>query len=66
MSQHQHNIDCLLYTSSDLLQKAVECIISVKEDSDINSLFSEGATTALQNKINGLDDFELITFLVIK
>ena len=51
---------------SDLLQKAVECIISVKEDSDINSLFSEGATTALQNKINGLDDFELITFLVIK
>ena len=51
---------------SSLLQKAVECIISVNKDSDINSLFSEGATTALQNKINGLDDFELITFLVIK
>lgn len=51
---------------SSLLQKAVECIISVNKDSDINSLFSVGATTALQNKINGLDDFELITFLVIK
>ncbi len=53
-------------TYSQLLQKAVESIINVKDESDIDSLFSTGATTALENKVKGLDDFELITFLVIK
>ena len=51
---------------SHLLQKAVESIITVKDESDIDSLFSEGDTTALENKVKGLDDFELIAFLVIK
>lgn len=51
---------------SQLLQKAVESIISVKEERDIDSLFSVGETTALENSIKGLDDFELITFLVLK
>lgn len=51
---------------SGLLQRAVESIITVKEESDIDSLFSEGDTTALENNVKGLDDFELITFLVIK
>lgn len=51
---------------SKLLQKAVESIITVKDESDIDSLFSEGETTALENNVKGLDDFELITFLVIK
>ncbi len=51
---------------SRLLQKAVESIITVKDESDIESLFSEGETTALENNVKGLDDFELITFLVIK
>ena len=53
-------------TYSHLLQKAVESIITVKDESDIDSLFSEGNTTALAHKVKGLDDFELITFLVIK
>lgn len=53
-------------TYSQLLQKAVESIINVKDESDIDSLFSAGETTALENKVKGLDDFELITFLVIK
>jgi hypothetical protein len=51
---------------SDLLQQAINSIIEVKEESDIDSLFSSGETTALQGDIKGLDDFELITFLVIK
>lgn len=51
---------------SDLLHKAIDNIISVKEESDIDSLFSIGETTALLGDIKGLDDFELITFLVIK
>ena len=44
----------------------IHSIIEVKEESDIMSLFSAGETTALRNKISGLDDFELICFLVIK
>ena len=51
---------------SDLLGKAVASIVEQKEQSDIDSLFSFGATTALVNDVKGLDDFELICFLVIK
>ena len=50
---------------SDLLGKAVASIVEQKEQSDIDSLFSFGATTALVNDVKGLDDFELICFLVI-
>lgn len=51
---------------SDLLQSAIESIITVKEESDIDSLFSVGETSALTYNVKGLDDFELICFLVIK
>ncbi|WP_418587144.1 helicase-related protein [Phocaeicola sp.] len=51
---------------SDLLQSAIESIITVKEESDIDSLFSIGETSALTCNIKGLDDFELICFLVVK
>jgi len=51
---------------SELLQAAISSIISVKEESDIDSLFSVGETSALTNKISGLDDFELICFLVVR
>lgn len=51
---------------SELLQKAIDSIVKIKEESDIDSLFSMGETTALSGEIKGLDDFELITFLIIK
>lgn len=51
---------------SDMLAKAVDSIISVKEESDIDSLFSMGETSALLGDAKGLDDFELITFLIIR
>lgn len=51
---------------SDLLQKAIDSMVRIKEESDIDSLFTLGETTALTNEIKGLDDFELITFLVIR
>ena len=51
---------------SDLLQTAVATIVQQKEESDLESLFSFGETTALVGDIAGLDDFELICFLVIK
>ena len=50
---------------SELLSQAIQSMIEVKEERDIDSLFSGGRTTALVNAIAGLDDFELIAFLVV-
>ena len=51
---------------SKLLGDAIHSIICKKEESDIDSLFSTGGTSALENTISGLHDFELICFLVVK
>lgn len=51
---------------SELLSEAINSIIDVKEESDIDSLFSAGGTSALMSVVSGLDDFELICFLVVK
>ncbi len=51
---------------SQLLDQAITSIIEVKEEGDIDSLFTSDKTTALVNTIKGLDDFELISFLVIQ
>jgi hypothetical protein len=51
---------------SKLLKGAIQSIIQTKEEKDIDSLFRQGGTTALDNAIKGIDDFELIAFLVIR
>lgn len=51
---------------SGLLSAAIRSMIKVKEEKDLDSLFSGGRTTALTHTITGLDDFELINFLVIE
>ena len=51
---------------SELLSEAINSIIDCKEESDIDSLFSAGGTSALMSDVSGLDDFELICFLVVK
>lgn len=51
---------------SELLSEAINSIIDCKEESDIDSLFSAGGTSALMSAVSGLDDFELICFLVVK
>lgn len=51
---------------SDLLQKSIASMIQVKEESDVDSFFSEGETGFLNDTISGLDDFELICFMVVK
>ena len=51
---------------SDLLGLAIRSMVDAKEDKDIDSLFSGGRTTALVDTIAGLDDFELIAFLVVQ
>ena len=51
---------------SDLLGDAITSIISVKEQSDIDLLLSGFQGELFTKEIKGLDDFELICFLVIK
>lgn len=51
---------------SDLLSSAIRSMIEVKEEKDIDSLFSGGRTTALVHTIAGLNDFELIAFVVVE
>jgi hypothetical protein len=51
---------------SELLSEAIRSMIEVKEEKDIDSLFSGGKTSALVHTIAGLDDFELIAFLVVQ
>ncbi|HCP80362.1 MAG TPA: helicase [Octadecabacter sp.] len=51
---------------SDLLNDAIRSMIEVKEERDIDSLFSGGHTTALTQTIAGLEDFELIAFIVVR
>ena len=53
-------------TFSKLLGDAIASIIEVKEESDIDSFLSGGSMSFLSNEIKGLDDFELICFLVVK
>ena len=51
---------------SDLLSKAINSIISVKEQSNIDSFLDGFAGELFEERFVGLDDFELICFLVIK
>ena len=51
---------------SEILGKAIASIIEVKEHNEIDSFLSGGQTSFLSNEIKGLDDFELICFLVVK
>ena len=51
---------------SKLLGDAIASIIEVKEENDMISFLRGGEVNFLSNDIKGLDDFELICFLVIK
>ena len=51
---------------SRLLSSAIECIMDVQEENDLDSLFRPGGTTLLGEGVQGLDDFELIAFLVVR
>ena len=51
---------------SHLLNRAIASIIDVKDESDIDSFLAGGQVSFLTNKIKGLDDFELICFLVVR
>ncbi|MEN3121161.1 helicase-related protein [Janibacter sp. LM] len=50
---------------SELLTAAIRSMIEVTDERDLDSLFSDGPTTALSQAIGGVEDFELIAFLAV-
>ena len=51
---------------SHLLGKAIASIIEVKDERDMDLFLGGGQVSFLTNEIKGLDDFELICFLVVR
>ena len=51
---------------SELLERAVENLLGKKQEIGVSSLFSKGGTTTQNNLLGGVDDFELISFLILK
>ena len=51
---------------SDLLVETIENILGKKQEAGVKSLFSKGGTVTVKQDINGLEEFELITFLIVK
>jgi SNF2 family DNA or RNA helicase len=55
-----------MHKTSKLLSDAIHSIINVKEERAVDSFFKQGAIAFMDETIKGLDDFELICFLVVK
>lgn len=53
-------------TYSELLRLGIASMIQLKEEKDLDSLFTGTRTTALLNTVAGLEDFELIAFIVVQ
>ena len=51
---------------SGLLEDAIGSIIDAKDEEDIDSFFSAGETSFQSSGFSGLEDFELICFMVVK
>jgi chaperonin cofactor prefoldin len=51
---------------SALLDRAIASLVQAKEESELDSLFSSPRTLALGHAQQGLNDFELVTFLVVQ
>ena len=51
---------------SSLLEDVIDNIIGKKEEKGIASLFSKGGTVVQKSLFKGIEDFELISFIVIK
>src|SRR5690554_282753 len=51
---------------SHLLKKSIGSILQTEKEKDVQSLFRSGGTTALKEKLRGIEDFNLVSFLIIK
>lgn len=57
-----HNMD----EYSQLLKKSINTILETEEEKEVLSLFKAGGTTISKDKFKGIEDFKLVSFLIIK
>jgi hypothetical protein len=50
---------------SDLLGQAIQSMVEAKENKEVDDLFTDTSSTVKTTGFEGLDDFELISFIVI-
>lgn len=51
---------------SDLLEEVIRDLVGKKNEAGVAGLFSRGGTTVMKNDFGGIEDFEIVTFLVIR
>jgi len=51
--------------SQELLGKAVGSVVGKKEERAVASLFAPGGTHAMKGEFYGINDFEVVAFLVV-
>jgi hypothetical protein len=49
-----------------LLKQSITSIVRNEEEKEISSLFKAGGTTALKDKLKGMEEFQLVTFLIVR
>jgi SNF2 family DNA or RNA helicase len=49
-----------------LLKQSIGTILRTEEEKEVLSLFKSGGTTALTDKFKGIEDFKLISFLIVR
>jgi len=52
-------------SAQDLLATAVASVVGKKEERAIASLFIPGGTHAMKGEFQGINDFEVVAFLVV-
>lgn len=57
-----HNMESF----SQLLKYGIGTILKTEEEKEVLSLFKSGGTTALQDKFKGIEDFKLVSFLIVR
>ena len=51
---------------SSLLKQTIGTILQTEDEKEIRSLFKSGGTTALKDKFKGVEDFNLVSFLIVR
>ena len=61
-TQEYHNMS----EYSELLKKSIASILETEDEKEVLSLFKSGGTNVMKEKFKGIEDFKLISFLIIK
>jgi len=64
-NEETHNAEEMI-SYRNMLEIAIQSIIGKEEEKGVESLFSRGGTTLCKDTFKGLEDFEVVCFLVLK